>query len=106
MYIEDLKENLKLVNELRDELKVLKKEARRGYTLHEYIDLIQERLWNDHGERDRFAEPKRLANFKLDELRDINKEQFNSAFSKNKTKLLSILNRYIKDLQIGFQESD
>lgn len=107
MDITDLKENLRQVISLRDEIVQLRKEDRRTYSLREYVDLFQDRLsWTDHGEMDKFWRPMHVANTKLDEMRGIDVEKFNSAFATHKTKLLSIVNRYIKDLQLGFERYD
>lgn len=107
MDIADLKENLRQVISLRDNLVELKKGHIRTYSLSEYLDLIQNRLiGTDHGERDKFYWPMHVANTKLDMLRGMDIDKFNSAFSTNKTKLLSIVNQYIKDLQLGFEQND
>lgn len=107
MEIADLKENLRHVISLRDEIVQLRKEDRRTYSLREYVDLFQDRLsWTDYGDRDKFWVPKYNANAGLEKLRDIDSEKFNSAFATHKTKLLSIVNRYIKELQLGFEQYD
>lgn len=107
MEIADLNENLKQVISLRDELKELKKGNRRIYSLREYVDLFHDRLiWTDHGMSDSISLAEHDACSRLDILCDIEVEKFNSAFSVNKTKLLSIVNRYIKDLQLGLQLYD
>jgi hypothetical protein len=103
----DLKENLRQVISLRDEIVQLRKEDRRTYSLREYVDLFQDRLrWTDHGESDRFWRPMHVAITKLDEISNIDVKKFNSAFTTHKAKLLSIVNRYIKDLQLGFEQQD
>jgi len=107
MDITDLKENLKQVVSLRDNLIKLEKGDMRTYSLNEYLDLFQNRLnGTDHGERDKFYWPMHVANTKLDILREMDIEKFNSAFSTNKSKMLSIVNQYIKDLQLGFEQND
>lgn len=103
----DLKENLKLVFSLRDEIMDLKKGNFRTYSLREYVDLFRDRLIHtDHGERDKFWWPMHIALTKLDELSDIEENKFNSQFSANKRKLLSTINRYIKEMQNELQEHD
>lgn len=107
MYVNELKENLRKVISLRDEIQDLKKGNKRTYSLREYVELFRDRLIQvDHGERDRFWWPMHVALTKIDEFTDITEEKFNSQFSANKTKLLSTMNRYIKDLQLGFQQHD
>jgi len=107
MNINELKKNLEKVISLRDEIKDLKKGKQRTYSLREYVELFRDRLiYVDHGERDRFWWPMQVALTNIDEFTDIREEKFNSQFSANKTKLLSIINRYIKDLQHGFQQHD
>ncbi len=104
----NIKENLEKVISLRDEIKDLKKGKQRTYSLREYVELFRDRLiYVDHGERDRFWWPMHVALTKIDEFIDIRREEkFNSQFSANKTKLLSIINRYIKNLQYEFQQHD
>jgi hypothetical protein len=103
----ELKENLKRVIELRDELQALSKSNRRGYTLWEYIELFRERLiFVDHGEADKFWLPLHRATTKLDFFVEAGKTKFNSAFATNKTALLAVLDRYIKDLTSEFQVVD
>lgn len=105
--IAELKENIIGIISLRDELIQLKKYDRYTYSLYEYIELFREKLiFTDHGGNDIFWDPKHVALTKLDQLSDIDEESFNSRFSANKTKLLSIMNRYIKDLQHGFHLYD
>ena len=107
MYVNDLKANIKQIISLRDEIKELKKNNQRTYSLLEYVELFRNKLIHaDHGERDRFWWPMHVALTKLDELSDIRPEKFNSQFSANKTKILSIANHYIKDLQRGFLQHD
>jgi hypothetical protein len=106
MDINELKEHLKKVLELRDELKDLPRNG-RCYTLWEYIGLFREKLINvDHGEADLFAEPARMAGNRLDILADIGEEKFNAAFATNKAKLLAILQSYLKGLQSGLRKLD
>jgi len=107
MNTEALKENLKRVIVLRDELKDLPKNNGRGYTLWECIDLFRERLINvDHGEGDKFWLPCHRATTKLEFFEEIGKTKFNTAFATNKTKLIAVLNRYIKDLTSEFEVVD
>lgn len=107
MEIANLKENLRQVISLRDELIELKKGNRRTYSLKEYADLFRDRLrWTDHGMSDSFSLAEHDAFTRLDILCDIEDEKFNSAFSTHKTKLLSIMNRYINDLRLGFDKHD
>jgi hypothetical protein len=107
MNVNDLKENLKRVISLRDEIMELKKENRRTYSLREYVELFRDRLIHiDHGEIDKFWWPMHIALTKLDELSDIEENKFNSQFSANKRKLLSTINRYTKEMQIELQEHD
>ncbi len=107
MNINELKEHLRRVTVTRDRLSELKKNDSSLYTLHDFIEEFRSQLFNtDHGERDRFAEPERIANDKLSDLEDIGEEKLNAAFAGNKTKLLAILNRYIKDFAIGVQAND
>lgn len=99
MRIEELRNNLRRLKELRDEIIMSNSKSRFGCTLFEYFVRIRESIiYVDHGEGDLFFIPKHRASLKLDELMDINVKEFNSAYSKNKTKLLSIVNRYLKDI--------
>lgn len=107
MNISELKQNLQQIIYLRDEIAESKKETRFGYSLKEYLELFRDKLiFVDHGERDKFWCPKHEATQKLDSLSDISLNEFSSAYSKNKTKLLSIINRYIKDMKLGFIQHD
>lgn len=107
MDIQELKENVISVISLKEEVKDLKKDNRRSYTLREYVGLFRDRLiFVDHGERDRFFWPMHIASTGLDELSNLTNDQFDTRFSTTKTKLLSIMNRYIKDLQRGIMEHD
>ena len=107
MDIQELRENVQKVISLREEVKDLKKDNRRLYSLKEYVGLFRDRLiFVDHGERDRFFWPMHIAFTKLDELSYMTNDEFYSRFATTKTKLLSIMNRYIKDLQRGFVEYD
>lgn len=63
-------------------------------------------LFIDHGEWDSFFCPMHVASNKLDELTYMTDDELNSRFSTTKTKLMSVMNRYIKDLQRGFVEHD
>ena len=55
MDIQELRENVQKVISLREEVKDLKKDNRRLYSLKEYVGLFRDRLiFVDHGERDRF----------------------------------------------------
>lgn len=102
-----LKKNLKKVIELRDELKDLPKTIGRGYTLWEYIGFFRNRLiWVDHGEGDKFFIPQNRATTMLESLEEMGETKFNNAFKTNKTKLIAVLNGYIKDLTIEFQVDD
>lgn len=109
MNINELKETLQAIISLRDEIEKLTKNTtvRHTYTLKDYVDLCHNKItWVDYGDRDKFYVPYHTASMRLSELRDIDDEKFNSAFKTHKTKLLSILNRYIKDLQHGFELHD
>lgn len=89
------------------EVKDLKKSMGNSQSLKGYIELLYDRLIVvDHGERDRFYVPKHITSLKLNELFNMTNDQFNSRFSTTKTKVLSIMNRYIKDMQRGFEEHD
>lgn len=106
MNIQELKDNLQIVTSLREEVSRLQKQNRRFYTLREYTEQFRERLiFVDHGERDRFSEPSRIANLKLDELY-VNRDEFEVRFSASKAKLLSIMSKYIKDMNRGFVEHE
>lgn len=98
---------MKKVISLRDEIQDLKKGNQRTYSLREYVELFRDRLIHvSHGERDRFWSPMQLVLKKIDEFTYIEEEKFDSHFSANKKKLLSTMNRYIKDLHYGFQQHD
>lgn len=102
MNIEELRENLKQIRLLRNEIAELKKERRFGYSLSEYLNLLRNKIsFIDHGEDDKFWNPMHIATSEMSRLIDIRENEFNSAFSKNKRKFLSIIDRYIKDLQHG-----
>ena len=107
MNISELKQNLQQIIYLRDEIVESKKETRFGYSLKEYLEQFRYKLIIvDHGERDKFWCPRHVATQKLDSLSDLSLDEFNSAYSKNKTKLLSIINRYIKEMKLGFIQHD
>jgi hypothetical protein len=107
MDLQELKENLKTVIDLQAEVKDLKKGNRHTYSLREYVDQFRDRLINiDHGDRDRFFWPMHIASTRLDDLSNLTDAEIDSRFSTTKTKLLSIMNRYIKDLQHEFYIHD
>ena len=99
MRIEELKNNVRRQKELRDEISESNNKSKLGYTLFECLERVRDSIiYIDHGESDLFFIPKHRASMKLDELLNTDVKSFNSAYSKNKKKLLSIVNRYIKDL--------
>ena len=101
MYVQRLKENLVKFIELRNELSQLKPNQRL-YNLHDYIDVLQECINSvDHGDGDLLGEPARIACSKLDDKRDLDQNKFVTAFATQKRALLSIADRYIRDLQLG-----
>jgi hypothetical protein len=105
MDIKELHENTRKVISLRDEIIVLEKHRKEptGYRLNEYVELFRDRLiWVDHGERDRFWVPMHNTLIKLDEMANIDPEKFNSNFATYKKNLLSVINRYIKEMHQGF----
>jgi len=107
MRIEEIRNNKRRLKELRDEILDSKKDSRFGYTLFEYLERVRDSIiYVDHGEGDLFFVPKHRATMKLDDLMDIDVKAFNSAYSKNKTKLLSIVNRYINDLTNAIEIHD
>lgn len=108
MDVNALRANLSRVIALRDEIEALQKPAGHfGYSLSDYVTQAYDRVINGYpGERDRFYVPHSVAVMKLQDMLDIEHDKLNSAFATNRTKLLSILNRYIKGLQRGFQEHD
>lgn len=60
----------------------------------------------DYGERDRFYLPYYSTSTDLSELMDIDEKKFVSAFKTIKAKVIAILNRYIKEMELGFVEHD
>ena len=91
---------------MRDELIPLTKPTSRfAYQMSDYVEQAHAKLRTvDHGERDRFYVPYAYALQYLDQLRE--KETLNTQFLTSKTRLISILNRYIKGLQHGFAQHD
>lgn len=108
MNTDEIKNNLIKVISLRDEIKDFKKGSRQtAYKLSDYVDLCYDRIIAvDYGDRDRLYVPYSNASMKLQDFMQTDDKIINSQFSAHKTKLLSILNRYIKDLQLGLQEHD
>jgi hypothetical protein len=105
MNLNDLREHLNQTEKLKLELKELKKTDREN--LSDFLDRFHNRLvWTDFGDRDKFWLPYYYASNDLKILQDMTSEELNSRFSANKTKLLSIVNRHIKDLQRGFREHE
>ena len=105
MNINDLREHLNKTISLKEELKELKKTDL--YKLSDYLEMFHKSLvYTDFGERDKFWLPYYYASNSLKELHEFREEELNSKFSANKTKLLSIVNRHIKDLKHGFQQHD
>lgn len=104
--VQALRNNLRGITAFRDELKDLAKPTSRfGYQMSDYVEQARDKLRAGyHGERDRFYVPYADALNQLDQLRE--KQTLNTQFSTSKTKLVSILSRYIKGLQRGFQEHD
>jgi hypothetical protein len=108
MNVNALKANLSRVIALRDEIEAFQKPSEPfSYSLSDYVSEAYDRVINGYpGERDRFFVPHSVAVMKLQDMLDIEHDKLNSAFATNRTKLISILNRYIKGLQRGFQEHD
>lgn len=107
MDIHELRECVRETTILYEEVQGLRKDNKRSFTIVDYIEMFRQKLiFTDHGERDRFFMPMHIASKKLDELTDMPKERINSRFATTKTKLLSIMGRYIKDLLRGFEEYD
>ena len=108
MNIDELKNNLRKVISLRDEINNFKKGSRHtAYKLSDYINLTYEQIIAvDYGDRDRFYLPYSNATFQLQNLMQTDEKVINTKFSVHKIKLLSILNRYINNLQHGFLEHD
>ncbi|MDO7876032.1 hypothetical protein Q5H93_14910 [Hymenobacter sp. ASUV-10] len=106
--VQALRSNLRRVIELRDEIKEMPKPTGRGaYQPSDYLNQVRDRLRAVyHGERDRFYVPHTDAIMALQHLEELGTPKINSSFSTSKTKLLSILNRYIKGLQRGFAEHE
>lgn len=105
MDISELKEHLRRTISLKLELKELKSNGL--YKLSDYLKRFHRSLIDtDFGERDKFWLPYWDTSKELEELLHIDSNKLNSQFSANKTKLLSIVNRHIKGLQLGFREYD
>ena len=106
--LQALREHLRRVIELRAEIQELAAPVPRGgYQLSDYVDSVRQQLIGAyHGERDRFYYPYSVALNQLDQLQEIGPAKLNLFFSKHKTKLLVVLNRYVKSLQTGFRQSD
>jgi hypothetical protein len=104
---EELIRTLLRVKEIRNEIRDLDKKNSLNNDISYYIDLFHEKLiFTDHGERDKYALPKIDAINKIERMRLISTEKINSNFAQNKTKLLSIVNRYISQLQDELQKPD
>jgi hypothetical protein len=107
MEILELKNNLRKVISLQEEIKDLTNSKKQLFSLTDFMENFRNCLiYVDHGERDRFFVPMNIALNKLNNLSDIVNNNSKLSFSQTKTKLLSIMNRYIKDLQRGFEEHD
>jgi hypothetical protein len=105
MDINLLKEHLSQTISLKLELKELKQTDRRS--LSAYLDQFRSSLsWTDFGDRDKFWLPYHYATEGLKYFDDIKTNELDMKFTVNKTKLLSIVTRHIKDLQSGFREYD
>jgi len=104
MDIAELKTTVQEIIALRNEIESFSKsEISFAKSLSDYINIVHNKLmWVDHGIKDRFYSPRFFISKSLSELMDIENKKINSAFSKHKSKLLSILNRYIKEMQKGF----
>lgn len=102
MNIDELKNTVKDIAHLRDELKKLSAKQ-QWYSLSDYIERFRNKMSSvDHGERDRFYMPYADASMSLSNLLDIDDQKLSSSFATNKTKLISCLNKYIKGMQKGF----
>lgn len=108
MKIEELKEHLNKIILLREEIKGFEKTTgHMKYSLSYYVNHAYEQFkFVDHGERDRFFSPQYSVMNALQMLMDVDEKIINSAFSKHKAKLLSVLNNYIKEMQLGFLQHD
>lgn len=106
--LQALRDHLRRVIELRDEIKELTKPTGHGgYQLSDYVDRARQRLIDAyHGERDRFYYPYAVALNRLDQLQEVETAKLNGLFSTHKIRLLAALNRYVKSLQAGFHQSD
>lgn len=105
MDINELKLHLDKTILLKNEIKELKKTDRRS--LSDYLYQFRHSLSStDFGDRDKFWLPYNYASEGLKYFDDINTNELDVKFTANKTKLLSIVTRHIKDLQSGFREYD
>jgi len=102
--VQALRNNLQSVMELRDKIKALTSVS-CSYRLSDYVSQTRERITGtNHGQRDRFYTPQTDAQMQLQALLDEGNPKLNAQFSKHKTTLLSILNKYLKGMQRGFRE--
>lgn len=108
MDIQALKSNLLAIIALRDKVEALSSsDSHHGYQLSDYAEKARTRIYSaDHGDDDWYFLPQWDAGNRFRQLQENGDARIDSAFATSKTKLLSILNRYIKDLQTGFREHD
>jgi len=105
MDINELKLHLNKSISLKKEIIELKKTDKRS--LSDYLDqFCQSLLLTDFGDREKFRLPYRDASERLKFFYDIDSNELDKRFTVNKTMLLSITSRHIKDLQSGFREYD
>lgn len=103
--VEAIRANLRVAIELQDEIKALKPFQRN--LLNEYISQVYKRVSAVyHGERDRFYVPQAHATMQLGNLQIIDASTISTQFSVHRTKLVSILNQYIRGLQLGLLQHD
>lgn len=99
---DELKEIIKSITYLRDEIKDFDKPHRLSFgpSLKGYVDTAYDKLKRiEHGYDPNLHEPYLRAKNKLDKLQDIDEAKLDSAFKKYKGELVTTLARLIKDLQ-------
>ncbi len=106
MDINELRTHLNKTISLKTEIKELKK-TDRFRSLAGYLEQFRHSIaWTNFGDRDKFWLPYYNASEGLKYFDEISDNDLDIRFTMNKTKLLSIVNRHIKDLQSGFREYD
>jgi hypothetical protein len=99
--------HVRQIEEIRQSVSDLNNPKSIGDCLIDYHYMARQKISSfPHGERDKFYVPYHTAINKLDGMLDEGEGKFSTAFKTSKTKLLSILDRYIKSIHNAVAHPD